>query len=212
MASEVPATVPCKVRTLHGCQYSVHVQTTWRIRELRDCVRKTFGIPEYEQGYLQGCTRMRSGDLVLSPRAHQSGESPELVLVRSKVPRCFSKSDALDTWYCFLAFSDDDGDTVHRRRASQIARFEGMIELARAITAQNDLPERLSFPELLWHFASLKAELPRATRRTPTRLERGFEDTLLMDIGNATCPRLQSEDSESERDEDESSDEDHTVD
>eukprot|EP00928_Gymnodinium_smaydae_P006920 TRINITY_DN12472_c0_g6_i1.p1 TRINITY_DN12472_c0_g6~~TRINITY_DN12472_c0_g6_i1.p1 ORF type:complete len:166 (-),score=22.24 TRINITY_DN12472_c0_g6_i1:250-747(-) len=164
MASQLPTTVSCKVRALNGYQYSVDVQTTWRIRELRECVRKTLGIPEYEQGYLQGSTRMRSDDVLFPAPAQQSGEPPEIVLVRYTIPTCFSKSKASDLWHCFVALSDDDGDTVHWERASQIARFEGMSEVAREITTQNDLPERLSFPEMLWYFSMLKSNALKTAR------------------------------------------------
>eukprot|EP00928_Gymnodinium_smaydae_P006915 TRINITY_DN12472_c0_g1_i1.p1 TRINITY_DN12472_c0_g1~~TRINITY_DN12472_c0_g1_i1.p1 ORF type:complete len:214 (-),score=31.06 TRINITY_DN12472_c0_g1_i1:254-895(-) len=213
MAFDLPASVPLKVGTMHGAQNSVDVQTTWRIKELREGVRKKFGIPEYEQGYLQGSMRMRSGDLLFPPQGQQLGKPPEIVLVRSTIPSCFSKSQASDLWYSFVAFSDDDGDTVHGGRAIQIARFEGMHELARLVTAQSDLPERFSFVELLGFFSRLKPQLPRATpRRPPTRLEQSFEESLRLDIGNATCPRVESDSSESESDDDDSAEEDLDVD
>eukprot|EP00928_Gymnodinium_smaydae_P030293 TRINITY_DN2256_c0_g1_i1.p1 TRINITY_DN2256_c0_g1~~TRINITY_DN2256_c0_g1_i1.p1 ORF type:complete len:207 (-),score=38.24 TRINITY_DN2256_c0_g1_i1:189-809(-) len=206
MASEssTSASLLCRIRTLHGYQCSVDVQTTWRIKDLRVRVRQKLGIPEYEQGYLQGSIRMRSGDLLFP----QSGESPELVLVRSSIPSCFSKAEALNLWSSFLAISDDHGDIVQIRRARQLARFEGLAEAAQAIAAQNDLPERLSFLELLRFFSTLKSQQPR----TPTRQEQIFQNTLLLDIGNATCPRWQSDGSESETDEDESAEEDLDLD
>eukprot|EP00928_Gymnodinium_smaydae_P006925 TRINITY_DN12472_c1_g4_i1.p1 TRINITY_DN12472_c1_g4~~TRINITY_DN12472_c1_g4_i1.p1 ORF type:complete len:213 (+),score=31.82 TRINITY_DN12472_c1_g4_i1:47-685(+) len=211
MACGLPTSTQCKVQTLSGDEYSVNVQTTWRIRELRKCVRTQFGIPEYEQGYVQGSVCMRSGDFVFPAQLHAPSEPVEVTLVRSTMPSCFSKSNTLKMWLSFLALSDDDGDTVQRERASQIARFEGMIELARAITAQNDLPERVSFLELLQCFAALRAQLPRATRPARTRAEQNFEDSLRLDIGNASCPRFQADDSESETDEDDSAEEDLDV-
>eukprot|EP00928_Gymnodinium_smaydae_P006924 TRINITY_DN12472_c1_g3_i1.p1 TRINITY_DN12472_c1_g3~~TRINITY_DN12472_c1_g3_i1.p1 ORF type:complete len:229 (+),score=31.45 TRINITY_DN12472_c1_g3_i1:54-689(+) len=210
MAFGLATLVPCRVQTLGGKQYFVNVQTTWRIRELRESVRKHFGIPEYEQGYVQRSICMRSGDVLFPPQLQASSEPIEVTLVRSKIPSCFSKSKTSQMWISFLGFSDDDGDTVSWEQARKLARFEGMFELDRAITAQSDRVERFSFPEMLRYFSGLKAQLPR-TRQASTRLEQSFERSLRLDIGNATCPRLQAEDSQSETDEDESSEEDSDV-
>eukprot|EP00928_Gymnodinium_smaydae_P014324 TRINITY_DN15223_c0_g1_i1.p1 TRINITY_DN15223_c0_g1~~TRINITY_DN15223_c0_g1_i1.p1 ORF type:complete len:219 (+),score=35.84 TRINITY_DN15223_c0_g1_i1:36-692(+) len=198
MASGLPASVPCKVRTLSGKQYSVNVQSTWRIRELRQCVHKKLGIPEYEQSYVQGSISMRSGDLLFQPELPLSAAPLEVVLVRSRKPSCFSKSKASDMWRVFIALSDDHGDTARGDCARQIARFEGMSELADAIANQTDVPERFTFLELLRFLSMLEAQLPRTAHRGGARREQDPID--VFDFGNTTCPRMPATDSEAETD------------
>eukprot|EP00928_Gymnodinium_smaydae_P006921 TRINITY_DN12472_c1_g1_i1.p1 TRINITY_DN12472_c1_g1~~TRINITY_DN12472_c1_g1_i1.p1 ORF type:complete len:139 (+),score=13.21 TRINITY_DN12472_c1_g1_i1:203-619(+) len=113
MACELPTFIPWKIRSLHGEKYSVKVKATWKIKDVRERVRTQLGISEYEQGYIQGSSRMRSGDFLVHPEEYESDDPPDTILVRSTIPSSFSKADAMAMWQSFLALSDDDGDTVH---------------------------------------------------------------------------------------------------
>eukprot|EP00928_Gymnodinium_smaydae_P032868 TRINITY_DN23703_c0_g1_i1.p1 TRINITY_DN23703_c0_g1~~TRINITY_DN23703_c0_g1_i1.p1 ORF type:complete len:210 (+),score=28.45 TRINITY_DN23703_c0_g1_i1:115-744(+) len=168
----VSTSIPCKLTTLHGQQYTVDVQPYWNVWKLREHVCKELGIPEYEQSFIRGLVHLRSADSLFPPLLPQPGEPLELCLVRSCLPACFAKVEIEELWQGFLAFSRDHGDTVDGSHASRLARcYAGLCHLSSDIGTEDTTPTCFSFVELLWYFS---------------------DRSWLLDVGRVRCLRWQN--------------------
>eukprot|EP00928_Gymnodinium_smaydae_P011843 TRINITY_DN14331_c0_g1_i1.p1 TRINITY_DN14331_c0_g1~~TRINITY_DN14331_c0_g1_i1.p1 ORF type:complete len:221 (-),score=44.77 TRINITY_DN14331_c0_g1_i1:244-906(-) len=193
MEFQAPAVVACNISTLQGKQYNVEVETAWTVTNLREHMCEEFDIPEYEQLFVRGSVHLKSNDLVCFAPQEQQSDVLELILLRSPKPACFTKSRTEDIWDAFLSLSQDNGDTVETRHASQIARFAGMYQVARAIKQEDEMPKHFSFPDLLQYFSGLKITKPRTIHSQRDKAE--SEEVMLFDVGRTRCARLQAQES-----------------
>eukprot|EP00928_Gymnodinium_smaydae_P022236 TRINITY_DN18735_c0_g1_i1.p1 TRINITY_DN18735_c0_g1~~TRINITY_DN18735_c0_g1_i1.p1 ORF type:complete len:214 (-),score=24.34 TRINITY_DN18735_c0_g1_i1:214-855(-) len=198
MASQATSTFPCTLVALNGEMHTVHVRSDWPVWKLREHVSEELGIPEYELSFANDLVQLRSCDLLFTPQV-EPRDSLQLILVRSILPTCFSRSQARDIWSGFVAFSRDHGDTVDGACASQLARFGGNFRVARQIRGRNDVPSSFSFGELLLYFSRFITKSPRRVR--PDRADEDMADDV-FDFGRISCARRQQGDTHAESESD----------
>eukprot|EP00928_Gymnodinium_smaydae_P019221 TRINITY_DN1734_c0_g3_i1.p1 TRINITY_DN1734_c0_g3~~TRINITY_DN1734_c0_g3_i1.p1 ORF type:complete len:227 (+),score=34.99 TRINITY_DN1734_c0_g3_i1:56-682(+) len=181
MPSGMENVCACNIRTLSGEEFFAEVEISWNIEKLREYMCRKFGIPEYEQHYLRASVRLLSSDLVCNSHV-QRDDCLDLTLVWSSMPDCLSKAELQQCWYYFLTFSRDHGDTVDGTFKHLIARMASMDVIACAIREEPVNATSVSFVDLMSHFAQLK----------PAPVEEVLIDSMLVDVGRTTCPRLQA--------------------
>eukprot|EP00928_Gymnodinium_smaydae_P018788 TRINITY_DN17161_c0_g1_i1.p2 TRINITY_DN17161_c0_g1~~TRINITY_DN17161_c0_g1_i1.p2 ORF type:complete len:215 (-),score=27.69 TRINITY_DN17161_c0_g1_i1:213-803(-) len=138
---------------------------SWRISDLKEHLRCNLDIPEYEQHFEHKSTRLRSDDLLCN--LERGGENRlDLTLVRESIPKQFPHSRTKRIWNAFVAFSSDFGDSIDGMKATHVAQFANMYQVAQILASSTNLPNTLTFGEVLDLFASLVSPSQMKTEAT----------------------------------------------
>eukprot|EP00928_Gymnodinium_smaydae_P068207 TRINITY_DN5126_c0_g1_i1.p1 TRINITY_DN5126_c0_g1~~TRINITY_DN5126_c0_g1_i1.p1 ORF type:complete len:255 (-),score=16.60 TRINITY_DN5126_c0_g1_i1:546-1196(-) len=167
MANLRYSSISCEVTVSCGQHISVIVKRSWTVSDLREHLRCANGIPEYEQHFAQGSKRLRSDDILCNlDRGHETNRLA-LTLVKESIPKRFSPSRTNRIWEAFVAFSSDYGDSINGMKATHVAQFANMYQVAQVLASSTNLPQTLNFCELLDLFASLAPSSKVKTDATP---------------------------------------------
>eukprot|EP00928_Gymnodinium_smaydae_P088107 TRINITY_DN72250_c0_g1_i1.p1 TRINITY_DN72250_c0_g1~~TRINITY_DN72250_c0_g1_i1.p1 ORF type:complete len:220 (+),score=4.35 TRINITY_DN72250_c0_g1_i1:185-844(+) len=167
MANLCDSTVSCEVTIACGEHISVTPKHSWTISSLREHLQCTHGIPEYEQHFAYRSRRLRSDDIVCSLDREDGKNRVLLTLMRDSIPKRFSHSRTKRIWEAFLAFSSDYGDSIDGMKATHVAQFADMYQVAQLLASSTDLPHTLNFCEIVDLFASLVSPSPMKTDEAP---------------------------------------------
>eukprot|EP00928_Gymnodinium_smaydae_P023998 TRINITY_DN19572_c0_g5_i1.p1 TRINITY_DN19572_c0_g5~~TRINITY_DN19572_c0_g5_i1.p1 ORF type:complete len:218 (+),score=38.40 TRINITY_DN19572_c0_g5_i1:96-749(+) len=201
--------VRVSVFRLNGEEVTVKVNSSWEVWQLKECVRKKCRVPEYEQYFAHQSTKLRSADKLSAILSTCKGNNLAVSLVRCPRPPCFSKSEASELWEAFLAFSPDKGDTIDGARVSRVARFSDVFEESELDANVLDVPESVTFPDLLDILASVKVTKDSLSVPKPT--DDALQMYNMVDLGTASVRRIAKKVEGTHETSDESSDDNDSA-
>eukprot|EP00928_Gymnodinium_smaydae_P099257 TRINITY_DN9421_c0_g1_i1.p1 TRINITY_DN9421_c0_g1~~TRINITY_DN9421_c0_g1_i1.p1 ORF type:complete len:247 (+),score=26.55 TRINITY_DN9421_c0_g1_i1:53-742(+) len=181
----------CKVVTIQGDEFTLQAERSWKIWNLKMHVYDETRIPEYEQHFAHKTTKLLSDDTLSDLLPSCDEDQLTLTLVRSGGPECIPKSQKVELWEAFLAFSHDSGDTMDGAQVAQVARMGGMFRASELVPYVANIPDSVTFLELLAILAALwtPEDAPRTEREEDP-------DALIMELGRSRyAPRRQVDES-----------------
>eukprot|EP00928_Gymnodinium_smaydae_P042537 TRINITY_DN2861_c0_g1_i1.p1 TRINITY_DN2861_c0_g1~~TRINITY_DN2861_c0_g1_i1.p1 ORF type:complete len:261 (-),score=21.49 TRINITY_DN2861_c0_g1_i1:437-1117(-) len=134
---------------MDGEVFSISAQPFWQTWNLRSHVEKTMGIPSYEQHYAKDGVKLHSNDFLCSLMLERDIPCLHLYLARCSKPEFLSHHCATRMWQSFMVFSHDRGETIEGKYVEEVIRFGGLVESAESVDVSPDVPDRLTFPELM---------------------------------------------------------------
>eukprot|EP00928_Gymnodinium_smaydae_P022262 TRINITY_DN18753_c0_g1_i1.p1 TRINITY_DN18753_c0_g1~~TRINITY_DN18753_c0_g1_i1.p1 ORF type:complete len:225 (-),score=48.30 TRINITY_DN18753_c0_g1_i1:503-1177(-) len=151
--------VECEVSTLGGSQFVVQAESSWKVWELKEEIAAVTNIPIFEQHLIKDLCVMRNVDALIN--ATDSNHAPHLNIGLSRWSVTDTLCDDLLSlaWRGFRAFSKDCGDTIEGARVVSMMRYAGLHEGATLVRREYELPESLSFVDLVALLAELKEAL-----------------------------------------------------
>eukprot|EP00928_Gymnodinium_smaydae_P099258 TRINITY_DN9421_c0_g2_i1.p1 TRINITY_DN9421_c0_g2~~TRINITY_DN9421_c0_g2_i1.p1 ORF type:complete len:204 (+),score=41.73 TRINITY_DN9421_c0_g2_i1:53-664(+) len=179
----------CKVVTIQGDEFILQAEGSWKVWNLKEDLYEETGIPEYEQHFAHGTTKLKSDDVLSDLLPSCKDHQLILTLVRSGGPKCFSESQKTELWEAFLAFSRDSGDTMDGKHVAKVARMGDMFRLSQVVAGVANIPASVTFLELLTILAHLwtPEDAPRPSKEEDS-------DVLLMELGRSRSRQVDEAD------------------
>eukprot|EP00928_Gymnodinium_smaydae_P087230 TRINITY_DN71523_c0_g1_i1.p1 TRINITY_DN71523_c0_g1~~TRINITY_DN71523_c0_g1_i1.p1 ORF type:complete len:235 (-),score=34.77 TRINITY_DN71523_c0_g1_i1:55-690(-) len=190
---------------LNGDEITVKARSSWKVWQFKECVRKRLRTPEYEQHFVHQDAQMSSEDTLSALSSACEGNEFTCSFLRRPRPPCISKGEAEELWEAFLTFSPNSGDTMDGANMARVARFAGMFDESELVAKLPNIPDSVTFPELLEVLASVKVAAEPRTTRKPT--DDVLHEFRTLDCGRVSVPRIVASETSSEAS-DESDEED----